>query len=155
MITVFNLEKDEQGDWFPFFNSRVDLSSGEIIYDDPEENAAEFRIRSFGPFFEERRKHQKKEYKMVHNPISRSMERVGYYPDLPSDEATTENEDAWDYAITGIRNAFSSPGIPIECTRESKIKLLEIQVFLRFVNRVLQIISETGAKQKEESEENL
>lgn len=154
-MTVFDFTKDDQGDWFAFFNSRLDTTTGEIVYDPPEPEAAEFRIRSMGKFWEDRRKDRKKEYKMVLNPGNRQMERVGYYEDLPSDQAQKENEDAWDYAITGIRNAFSAPGVEIKCDRESKLKFIdEVPAFLRFITRVFQILSEAGVKQKEASEKN-
>lgn len=153
-MTVFDFEKEELGDWFAFFNSRVDRSTGEVIFDPPEPDAAEFRIRSMGPFLEERRKGRRKEYKMVLNPSTRAMERVGWFEDLPPEEAAKENDDAWDYAITGIKYAFSAPGVPIECTRENKLKLIGMPVFLRFMMRVFQMISEMGTKQKEASEKN-
>ena len=154
-MTVFDFTKDDQGDWFAFFNSRLDTTTGEIVYDPPEPEAAEFRIRSMGKFWEDRRKDRKKEYKMVLNPGNRQMERVGYYEDLPSDQAQKENDDAWDYAITGIRNAFSAPGVEIKCDRESKLKFIdEVPAFLRFITRVFQILSEAGVKQKEASEKN-
>jgi hypothetical protein len=130
------------------------MTTGDIVYDPPEKDAAEFRIRSMGPFWDERRKNLKREYKMVLNPSSRQMERVGYYPDLPPDEAEKENADAWDYAITGIKNAFSAPKVPIECTRENKLKLIEVPAFLRFIRKVFQIISEAGIKQAEASQKN-
>lgn len=153
-MTVFDFDKQDQGDWFSFFNSRIDQATGDIVYDPPEPEAAEFRIRSMGPFWEERRKGRKKEYKMVLNPATRSMERVGWFEDLPEDEAEKETGDAWDYAITGIKNAFSAPGVPIECTREAKLKLTKIPVFLRFIGRVFQILNDAGVKQKDASEKN-
>ena len=153
-MTIFDFKKEELGDWFAFFNSHVDRVTGEVVYDAPEPDAAEFRIRLMGPFLEERRKGRKKEYKMVLNPSTRAMERVGWFEDLPPDEATKENEDAWDYAITGMKNAFSTPGVPIECNRENKLRLMDMPVFLRFVVRVFQMLSEIGTKQKEVSEKN-
>lgn len=153
-MTVFDLTKDEQGDWFAYFDSHIDPVLGETVYDKPLEGAAEFRIRSMGPFFDERRKKRKKEFKMVLNPSTRQMERVGYYIDLPPEEAEQENQDAWDYAITGMRNAFSAPGKEIECTRENKLALTEIPAFMRFLFRVFQIISDTGAKAREGIEKN-
>jgi hypothetical protein len=153
-MTLFNLEKEDQGDWFAFFSSRFDPATGEVIYDKPEEGAAEFRIRNMQPFWEDIWEGRKKEHKMVVNPLSRSMERVGYYEDLPADEARKENDDAWDYSITGIKDAFSAPGVPIECTRENKLALIEMPVFVRFVRQVFEIISEAGVKQKEDSEKN-
>lgn len=153
-MTLFDLEKEDQGDWFAFFNSKVDPTSGEIVYEDPEEGAAEFRIRHVVKFWEERRAKRKKESKMVLNPSTRAMERVTYYEDLPPEQEKKENEDSWDWAITGIRNAFSAPDVPIECTRENKLKLIEIPVFVRFIARVFQIIAGAGVKEKETSEKN-
>ena len=153
-MTLFNLDIEDHGDWFQFFSSKFDPATGEVVYDKPEEGAAEFRIRNMAPFWEERWRGRKKQYKMVLNPSTRAMERVGYYEDLPADETQTENDDAWDYAITGIKDAYSAPDVPIECTRENKLKLLDMPVFARFMNRVFQIISEAGVKQKEDSEKN-
>lgn len=153
-MTVFNVESEEQGDWYAFFTSRVDPSSGEIEYDKPEKGAAEFRIRSMVPFWEERRKNRKREYKMVLNPATRSMERVRYYEDLSAEEEKKESEDAWDYVITGMKNAFSAPGIVMECIRENKLKLIKMPVFMRFLNRVFSIMTEVGIKEKEEKEKN-
>ena len=153
-MTVFDFTKDDQGDWFSFFGSRLDTATGEIVYDKPEKGAAEFRIRLMGPFFEERRKGRKKEHKMVLNTITKAMERVSWFEDLPDDEAEKENGDAWDYAITGMKNAFSAPKVEIECNRENKLKMVDMPVFLRFINRVFVILSEAGVKQKDASEKN-
>ncbi len=153
-MTVFNIESEEQGDWYAFFNSRIDPSSGEIEYDKPEKGAAEFRIRSMVPFWEERRKDRKRQYKMVLNPATRSMERVRYYEDLSAEEEKQESEDAWDYVITGMKNAFSAPGVSMECTRENKLKLIKMPVFMRFLNRVFSMMAEVGVKEKEASEKN-
>ena len=153
-MTVFDLEKEEQGDWFQYFDSTIDPGNGDIIYEEPEKDAAEFRIRSMGPFWEERRKGKKREYKMVLNTGSRAMERVGYYPDLPPEEDSKESDDAWDYAITEWQNAFSAPNKPMECNRENKLKMIKIPVFLRFITRVFQIMTESGTKHKEAVEKN-
>ena len=153
-MTVFELDKQEQGDWFSFFNSHFDRKTGEVIYDEAEEGAAEFRVRSLAPFLEERRKDRKKQFAMVLNPSTRAMERVGYYDDLPQKEASREADDAWDYAITGFKNAFSAPGVEMECTKENKLKLIEIPAFLRFITRAFQMISDAGIAQKESAEKN-
>jgi hypothetical protein len=153
-MTVFEQAK-EQGDWFPFFGSKIDLSTGEIIFDPPEEGAAEFCFRSPAAFWDERRRGRTKEYKMVLNPQTRAMERVGYYPDLPPEEEQKERDDSWDFCITGMKGArWSSDGPEMECTRENKLKLLKNSAFLRYANRVLQLILETGVKVKEESTKN-
>lgn len=153
-MTLFNLDKEDLGDWFEFFSSKFDPATGEVIYDKPEEGAAEFRIRSMQPFWEERLGGRKKQHKFVQNPTTRAMERVSWYDDLPLDEQKKENDDAWDYAITGFKNAFSAPDVPLECTRENKLKLIAIPVFARFAKCVFEIISEAGVKQKEDSEKN-
>ena len=153
-MTVFDLEKGEQGDWFPFFGSNFDPATGEIIYEKPEDGAAEFRIRGMGRFFEERQKDRKKEYKMVLNPSTRAMERVGWFEDLPPAEAKKESDDAWDYAITGMKDAFSGPGVAMECTMENKLKLLRMPVFLRYIQKVFQILSDAGIKRAEAVEKN-
>lgn len=154
-MTVFDFTKEDQGDWFGFFNSHIDQSTGEIIYDQPEAGAAEFRIRSMGPFWDERRKGRKKQFQFVLNPNTRAMERVGYYPDLPAEEAEKENNEAWDYAITGMKNAkWKENGPEMECTMENKLKLIEIPAFLRFITRCFQILSNAGIKRQEDSEKN-
>jgi len=153
-MTVFEQEK-EQGDWFPFFTSSLDLQTGEIVYNKPVEGAAEFCFRSPVPFWEERRKGKKKESKMVTNPLTRGMERVTFFPDLPYEEEMKERDDSWDFAITGMRGARWTEGGPeMECTRENKLKLLKNSMFLRYANRVLQMLTDTGIKQTEATEKN-
>ena len=155
-MTVFEFDKEEQGDWFPFFSSHVDPSTGEIVYDKPEKGAAEFRIRSMGPFWEERQKGRKIQYQWVLNTATRAMERRPFNEELNGDEAAKENEDAWDYAITGIKNAFTDlkKKVPIECTRENKLKLIRMPVFVRFITRVFMMLNEAGVKQREAAEKN-
>jgi len=153
-MTIFEFDKEEMGDWFAFFDSHVDTPTSEVVYDKAKDGAAEFRIRPMTTYWEQRRKGRKKEYKMVLNPGTRAMERVGYYDDLPEDEAQKENDDAWDYAITGIRNAFSAPGVSIECTRENKLKLIKIPSFNRFITRVFIMLNEAGIKREEDAEKN-
>jgi hypothetical protein len=152
-MTIFEQVKD-QGDWFPFFESKVDIQTGEIIYSVPTEGAAEFCFRSPAPFWQECQKDRVKEFRMVVNPQTRQMERVGYFQDLPAEAEQAERDAAWDYSITGIRNAFWEDGSPIECTPENKQKLLKNTAFLRYANRVLQLLLETGVKVRESSEKN-
>ena len=154
-MTVFECDKDSQGDWFAFFSSSFDLATGDIIYEDPEEGAAEFCIRQMGPFWDERRKDRKREHKFTVNPLTRSMERVSYYPDLDPELEAKENDDAWEYAITGFKNAFSAPGVEMECNRENILKLVDMPVFARFVQKVFLILSDVGIKQAGDKEENL
>jgi len=152
--TFFDLETAEQGDWFPFFDSRFDMQTGEIIYDPPKEGAAEFRVRPLTGFYEEVRKGRKKEHKMVVNPGTRAMERVSYFTDQSPEEEQKEREDSYDYAITGMRAAFWSADNPISCDRPNKIKLMHNPAFSRYFLRVQELLSNSGAKAKEEAEKN-
>jgi len=150
---IFDLEKQEQGDWFDFFNSTVDPTTGEVSYSLPEKDAARFRIRSTVPFWEERRKGRKKRHEMVLNPSTRAMERVSFY-DTPEADEEQDNQAAWDYSITGIENAFDASKNAIEATLENKMKLIKIPAFLRFIMRVFEIISDSGVQQAEAQEKN-
>ena len=153
-MTVFDFERGEQGDWFSFFGSHIDQETGKVVYDAPEEGAAEFRIRSMVPFWEEKRKGRKIESKIVLNPNSKAMERVTWDADIDPATAQQESIEAWDYAITGFRNAFSAPGKAIECTLENKLRFTKIPVFVRFISRVFEIIANAGIEQREASEKN-
>lgn len=153
-MTVFHIEKEQEGTWFPFFSSRVIPETGEIIYDKPEEGAAEFCFRSMSPFFEERRKGRKKTSQMVFNPKTRSMEKVTFLPDLSPEEDAQENDDAWDYAITGIRKAFSGNRKPIECTRENKLMLVKVPMFFRYAQEVFRILDSSSVEKSEVEKEN-
>lgn len=148
--TVFEQGEKEQGEWFPFFASKLDMQTGQIEYDPPEEGAAEFCFRNLTPFWEARRKAQKKESKWVKDPDTREMMHRSFYPDLSFDEAMKERDDSWDFAITGMRNARWDEGGPeMACTRENKLKLVKNAMFLRYANRVIQMLHETGVKKAE------
>lgn len=146
----FDLGKGTEGDWFAYFKSHVDQSTGEIVYEAPEPDALEFCCRLMGPFFDEKNKGRKKESKMVLNPNTRAMERVSYYPDLPPEEEARQAEDAWDYAIVAVRKS----GVIIECTKEDKLELIKRPMFMRYMKRVFQILSGEAVKQFEAAEKN-
>jgi deoxyadenosine/deoxycytidine kinase len=151
---LFDLDST-QGEWFTFFTSHIDLNTGEIVYDDPISDAR-VQIRSIVPFFEERISKRKRAVEHIFNPKSKAMERLTYFEDLTYEQARVEQEDTWDYAITGIENfKDSKTGELITNTRENKIKLMKNPMFDRFIARCLQIISNSGAKIKEETEKNL
>lgn len=150
----FDLNKAAEGDWFPFFESEVDMKTGEISYFDPKPDAGKFCIRSMSPFYEERRKSLKKNHQMVLNPTTRQMERVSYYPDMTAEEEAKESEDAWDYAITDWEGIYSAPNVEIPCNRENKLKMIRIPMFMRFVTRVFQILDNEAVKLKESQEKN-
>jgi len=150
------LDLDEsQGEWFEFFSSRVDPSTGETIYDDPAKDAR-VKIRSMGAFFEGRMAKRKKEVERVLNPKSRAMERLVYVPELSFEDEMAERDDAWDYAIVDFEGfKDSNTKEVLVCDRETKLKLMKNPVFDRFVGRCLQIISSSGVQEKEDLEKNL
>jgi len=153
MTISIDLESTE-GEWFQFFGSRIDPSTGETIFEEPTSDAR-VQIRSMAPFFEERIAIRKRSIEHVYNPKTRAMERISYYPELTLAEAKVEREDAWDYCITALENfKDSKTGELIVCTRENKLKLMKVPVFDRFIARCLQILASTGVKAKEEAEKN-
>lgn len=150
-MTIFNEQKEQnQGTWFPYFGSHLDIKTGKYIYDDPVSDAAEFCIRNLAPFYTERLTTRKKEHAVVLNPSTRSMERISYYEDLTPEDAKKELEDAWDYAIMGIKRArWTVDGPEMECTRENKLKLKNDEEFNRFLLRCFKMLS---GMEKEEAE---
>lgn len=163
-MTTFREVKDsEEGTWFPYFSSHFDTKKGEVIYDDPLPGAAEFRIRNLIPFFTERRNKRKRTHQMVLNTATKQMERVSFYEDLPAADAKKEQEDSWDYAITGMKNArWEESGPEMECTRENKIKLMNSssahdptdKEFDRFLARCLFLLAGIEKKDEEKAEKN-
>lgn len=147
---LIDLNSAQQGEWFYFFSSHIDQATGEIIYDEPVQDAR-VKVRGIGPFVEERLSKRKKEVEHVFNPKTRSMERIEYYPELSPAEQKAERDDLWDYAITGIENfKDSGTGEIIGCTREAKLALMQLPVFDRFIARCLQLLSSSGAKEGDE-----
>ena len=128
-----------------------------IVFDDPEEGAAEFCIRSLIPYFTELMKARKKKYQFVLNTATRAMERVGFYEELTAEDQQKESDNAVDYAITGVRNAN------IELTRENKLKLVAGSIrregadekeFDRFFGRCIKLIADLQAQEAEATEKN-
>ena len=72
-MTIFRQSEKDQGVWFPFFTSTMSLDTGEITYDKPEKNTAEFCFRDPTPFWEDQRRKIKRESKMALNPKSRAI----------------------------------------------------------------------------------
>ena len=151
--TTFNLE-DTQGDWFEFFESRIDQKTGEIIYDDPIPGSGQVCIRDTREFWQERLAKRKKKHTFVLNQATRAMERVEYYGEMTAEEDQKEREDAFDYSIVDFKLFYDRNKKPIECTRENKLKLIAIPVFDRFVARCIIIQQEVKGKQAEEIEKN-
>lgn len=150
----FELETVAQGEWFQFFGSHIDPSTGQIVYGTPAKDAR-VQVRIMAPFIEERMKGRKKVAEHVFNPQTRAMERISFFPDLSVEEAQQERDDLWDYVITGLENfKDAKTGETIECTRENKLKLMKVPVFDRFIARCQQLLSEAGVKEKEQAEKN-
>ena len=147
-----DLEVQETGEWFAFFGSHIDPTTGDVIYDQPVENGARVKIRSMGPFIEERLAKRKMEVERVLNPKTRAMERLRYYPEQSMEEILKEREDTYDYAIMDFEN-FKDKNTKkvIECTRENKTKMMKIPVFDRFVARCLQTLGESGVQEAVET----
>jgi len=144
-----DLDVQEQGEWFYFFGSHVDENTGEIVYEEPVKDA-KAKIRSMAPFIEQRITGRKKQTEHIHNPKTRSMERISYYPELTTEEMKAEREDTWDYIITGLEGfRDKKTKKEIDCTRENKVKLMRLPVFDRFVARCLQILSASGVQDAE------
>lgn len=149
---LFDLEATE-GEWFPFFKSTIDLVTGNIIYEDPV-NDARVRLRPMAPFLEERLNNRVKSVEHVLNPKTRSMERISYYPELSPEQEQKERDDVWDYVITGLDGFKDRSGKEIECTRENKIKLMKVPIFERFISRCFQIMANSGISESEELVKN-
>ena len=143
-----------QGEWFHFQNSKIDTLTGEPVFDDPVSDAR-VQIRSMTSFFEERIAKRKRSVERVLNPKTRQMERISYYEELSVEDAKTERDDAFDYAITGIEGfKDAKTGQIITCTRENKLALMKVPVFDRFFARCQQLLTSSGVSQKEEAEKN-
>jgi hypothetical protein len=150
---LINLELD-QGEWFQYFGSRIDSSTGDVIYDEPATDAR-VKVRPMGPFIEERVANRQRQTEHVLNPKTRQMERVTYYPELSAAELRAERGDVWDYAIQdweGFKDART--GQAIKCTRENKIALMKLPVFDRFIARCQQLLAESGVQEAKEEEKN-
>jgi len=137
------------GEWFPFQNSKIDPLTGEPVFDDPVSDA-KVQIRSMTPFFEERIASRKRQTEHVMNPKTRQMERISYYTELSTEDAKTERDDAFDFAITGIEGfKDAKTGKEITCTRENKLSLMKVPVFDRFFARCQQLLASSGVKETE------
>lgn len=150
----FDLDESQEGEWFSFFSSHIDIETGKIVYDDPVSDAR-VRIRNPKPFIEERLAKRKKSVEHIFNPRTRSMERIVYFQDQTTEEIKLEREDLQDFTITGLENfKDKKTGQVILCTRENKIKLMRNSVFDRFVGRVWQLLDEAALSQKESEQKN-
>ena len=106
--TTFNLDATP-GDWFEFFESRIDQNTGDIIYDDPISGGGQVCIRDTREFWQERLAKRKKNHTFVLNKATRAMERVEYYAEMTAEEDQKEREDAFDYSIVDFKYFYDAP----------------------------------------------
>jgi hypothetical protein len=151
---IFDIDRQNEGEWFAYFKSRVN-EKGEIEYADPEPNAGRVCVRSITPKLEELQASRKRKFEFVFNPATRSMERVGYYEELPPEEVKKRSDDVWDYSITAWEGLLNAKGKPIECNRTNKLKFMAIPEFDRFIGRCLQMLGDAKTKAEAEKNENL
>ena len=152
---LVDFENSQLGEWFAFQNSHLSTTSGEPVFDDPDESV-KFLMRSMTPFFEERVSVRLRKTEHVINPKTRQMERITYFEELTPDAARAERDDAFDYAIVdfhGLKDAKTGKDIP--CNRETKLALMKIPIFDRFFARCQQLIGMSAVKRDEELEKNL
>lgn len=147
----FDLESGSKGDWFPFQGSKIngtdEKGEPKIEYLEQEKDAGRVKIRLADSEQMERIHAQtrKKIYEYVHNPKTRSMERVSSIEQTPEQEKK-ERELIWDYAIEDWEGILDTKGQPIPCTPENKMKLMNVPIFARFISRCLQLLSEKTDK---------
>ena len=151
--TTFNLD-ETQGDWFEFFESRIDQNTGDIIYDDPIPGGGQVCIRDSREFWQERLAKRKKSHTFVLNKATRAMERVEYYEEMTAEDDQREREDSFDYVIVDFKNFYDRNKKVIECTRENKLKLVTIPMFDRFIARCIVMQQEAKGKHTEALEKN-
>lgn len=148
----FNFEKYDEGQWFQFFESEVLPDGSTIKYHDPKPDAGWFQIRQGTTEILDaiRQKTQgERQVNFVPNPNTRQMERVISYDQSP-EQAKQEREMMWDYSIVSWRDIKDGKGEELPVTLENKMRLLNVLIFLRFLNRCLEIIGE----QMEASQKN-
>lgn len=149
-----DLGAQAEGEWFQFQDSHFDQAVGEWVYDPPATDAR-VRVRRTDPFWKERGAKRERIAEYVHNPKTRSMERISYLKEQTVAEAQQDTDDAIDYAITGLENFKDKrSGKVLVCDRETKLALVRIPAFDRFIGRCLRLLEGAEAKQQEESEKN-
>ncbi len=149
--TIFDLD-ETKGDWFDFFESTIDIKTGDTTYDDPKPGTGKVCLRNMSVFVRERNRNRKKKTSIVRNPSTRAMEQIELLQ--TAEEEAQERDDAFDYAITELKDFFDAKGKIIECTRENKLELLTIPVFDRFIARCFELQQNASKIQTEVAEKN-
>lgn len=150
---LFDLDGSE-GQWFPFFGSRVDPKTGDVIYEEPATDGR-VKIRSLVPYLEGIVSKRKRTVEHVYNPKTRSMDRVAYTAEPTPEQAQIERDDAWDYAIVAFEHLKDKrTGAVIECTRENKLKLMRVPAFDRFFSRCQELLADLAVSQEADAQKN-
>ena len=150
---IINLTTHKEGTWFPFFYSHMDPSTMDITYDDPVEGGTRMKIRNPVQFFQERALGLKRKSEFVLNKKTRAMEKVSSEVQLTPEEKKQEVDDFADYVIDGIEN-FKLDGKVIKCDRETTIEIIKMPMVSMYVNRCIEILQESGAKEEKDTEKN-
>ena len=156
MIEI-DVDAVDAGVWFPYQDSHFDTKKGEWVFDPPPEgdDVPKVRVRLAIELIAKRVRSRKKESEFVFNPKTRSMERISYVKELSPEESEKEMADMWDYSITGLVGFQNkSTGAVIECTRENKLRLMNVPAFDRFIGHCWKILDGTEKQQLEASEKN-
>jgi hypothetical protein len=152
---IFNIGSTDKGDWFDFFESEVDLTTGEITYFPPKAGTGRACFRSAKDLLTEQISKRKKEAEFVLNPKTRSMERVEYFALQDQKLEQKEADDRIDYMITGLEKFFDGAGKPIKCTRENKLLLSKVPMFDRYMARCIELQLNLHTEHAEGVEKNL
>ena len=135
----------QEGDWFPWCESSVDVPTGATIFEEPKEGAVEFCVRSPLAYWEEIAKGRKKESSFVLNTGSRRMEKVTSDVPLTPEQEKEQGEGMWKHCLLGSRKQGES--IPL--SDDDKLVLSRVPKFQRFAKRVFDILSGEAAKASE------
>ncbi|MFH2076784.1 MAG: hypothetical protein ABIJ57_15830 [Pseudomonadota bacterium] len=149
-----DLTAQAEGEWFAFQDSHFDQAAGEWAFDPPATDAR-VRVRRTDAFWRTRNAKRERIAEHVFNPKTRSMERISYFKEQTVAEAQSDVDDAMDYAITGLENfKDKASGAVLECKRETKLALMRIPAFDRFMGRCLRLLEGAEVKAKEDAEKN-
>lgn len=149
----FDLESGSKGDWFRFFESKVE--EGKTIYLEPEKDAGRVCVRVADAETLEKiqAETRTKKAEFVKDKDTRQLVRVSYIDQTPAQEKK-EREMIWDHAIVDWENIIDSKGNQIPCTLENKMKLMSNPMFARFIGRCFELITGNAEELKVASEKN-
>ena len=152
---LLDLEVQKEGEWFPYMESDVDPNTGETVWGEPMEKVA-VQIRSMKKFFEDSYASRKRVVEWKVHPKSKQNERHSYPKDLAPKEIIEERNDAYEYAITGLRGwKDKKTSKEIECSREVKLFLMSMGAFDRFFSNCQTSLETYGMIKEEKESKNL